>query len=524
MEELTTERTELVGWMKRQLSADSEAEELREQQEKEIQYLKAKKYMTYLALILGFTVFFSVVGSLFSHDEAEEHHHNHSIPTLLSVRDVSGKYINSLQNNVYEEMKYANFEDLKHELPQELKGQKLKLNKDAISFHDELIVSFKDHSKYYSDDDIILAMYCPSTETNPKMFRDAASISQVKATMSYLNRTDVSAKTSWVIPKFPIVKEHSCEFRLWHRNETEYGLDYDLHAKSDPVELIDGVLTPTTIHLSHTRLADEMRVSFSTGDADGLDMVPVVQYSKTQDFDEDVSHHNIGVTTTYTADDLCGAPANLEEPGKFSSPKLLHTVRMYHLEPNTRYYYKVGLVDKDERYDVTDFSDDYIWSKVYSFVSPLLPGSNDNDTPLSYIVYADQGVKGYGQVDDGQRIAKMTENEVVENEVRAVHHFGDLSYSMGAAHVWDGWFDLVSTFSTSVPLMIGIGNHEYDHREGGGRYKDPSGVESEGGYSPEWGNFEDDSGGECGVPVSKRFTMVSRLKSLSSFHSTSITY
>ena len=42
----------------------------------------------------------------------------------------------------------AIFEDLKHELPQELKGQKLKLNKDVISFHDELIVSFKEMTNF----------------------------------------------------------------------------------------------------------------------------------------------------------------------------------------------------------------------------------------------------------------------------------------------------------------------------------------------------------------------------------------
>ena len=87
----------------------------------------------------------------------------------------------------------------------------------------------------------------------------------------------------------------------------------------------------------------------------------------------------------------------------------------------------------------------------------------------------------------------------------------DLSSSLnqGAGHVWDAWLDMVSIFSTTVPLMIGVGNHEYDHT-GGGHDKDPSGVKTPGGYMPKWGNFGDDSGGECGVPTSKRFVMVSR--------------
>jgi hypothetical protein len=48
-----------------------------------------------------------------------------------------------------------------------------------------------------------------------------------------------------------------------------------------------------------------------------------------------------------------------------------------------------------------------------------------------------------------------------------------------------------------------------DH-ESGGTLKDPSGVSSDSGFMPAWGNFANDSGGECGVPVAKRFTMPNR--------------
>jgi hypothetical protein len=87
-----------------------------------------------------------------------------------------------------------------------------------------------------------------------------------------------------------------------------------------------------------------------------------------------------------------------------------------------------------------------------------------------------------------------------------VHHIGDLSYAEGAAHVWDEWQHMIEPITARVPYMIGVGNHEYDHMDGG-LNKDPSGVTTDGGFHPDWGNFGNDSGGECGVPTAKRFSM-----------------
>ena len=82
-----------------------------------------------------------------------------------------------------------------------------------------------------------------------------------------------------------------------------------------------------------------------------------------------------------------------------------------------------------------------------------------------------------------------------------------IQQAMGAAHIWDEWMHMVQAFAASVPLMIGVGNHEYDYTKGGSGGKDPSGSIGDHGFMPEWGNFGNDSGGECGVPTSKRFTM-----------------
>jgi acid phosphatase type 7 len=50
----------------------------------------------------------------------------------------------------------------------------------------------------------------------------------------------------------------------------------------------------------------------------------------------------------------------------------------------------------------------------------------------------------------------------------------------------------------------GVGNHEYDHVSGG--ENDPSGAPGV-GFHPSWGNFGDDSAGECGRPFFERFHM-----------------
>jgi len=42
---------------------------------------------------------------------------------------------------------------------------------------------------------------------------------------------------------------------------------------------------------------------------------------------------------------------------------------------------------------------------------------------------------------------------------------------------------------------------------GGENGKDPSGVDTPYGYMPSWGNYGNDSGGECGVPPANRFRM-----------------
>merc|ERR1719487_1192414 len=91
-------------------------------------------------------------------------------------------------------------------------------------------------------------------------------------------------------------------------------------------------------------------------------------------------------------------------------------------------------------------------------------------------------------------------------------HPGDLSYATSAGYIWDQWHEMISPYASRLPLMVGLGNHEYDHLTGGnGKDKtvpQPQPTPGEdSGFKPFWGNFGDDSKGECGVPTMNRFTM-----------------
>lgn len=453
--------------------------------------------------------------------QQQQQQHEHIMPTLFAIRTIGGEYANALENPLYEEMKYATFNSFpdKNSKPypnlKSIKSpednRRLEVDKDQIRFHDSLSLSWKDVIKASGespDAQDVIAIYCPAGQHDPKKFVEAATISQIQSTSMGENQSqsDGFMNGYWSIPSFPIVREDTCEFKLWARSKNVIAsTTFTLAARSDIVKIHHGLIAPSTIHLGLTENHDEMRVSFSTGR--NRDLVPVVAYGE-NDINLDHAIFIIGNSTTYDASNMCQSPANVEEPGKFVSPGLLHTATMSNLVSDTIYYYKVGLMNLDDaKSRQKEVVDEVVWSDVYHFHSPLRAGEHVTGTgdPLKYVVYADQGIAGYGGNDDGDRVAHLADREIKTHGIRAVHHFGDLSYAQGAGHMWDQWLDIVSVFSSKVPLMIGVGNHEYDHDGGGDNNKDPSGVLSAGGYRK-----NRDSGGECGVPTSKRFTMVSK--------------
>jgi len=318
---------------------------------------------------------------------------------------------------------------------------------------------------------------------NDKLYEDTI-------TASTQRRLAGKEDNSWWISSFPIIREPTCEFRYWRRD----GKVLQLVGRTGPLPLALSLENPTSIHIALTSDPSEMAVQFTTGAAGK----PVVEYgpsngnSKVSDFPMRAD----GTSTTYQASDMCQEPANITEPGKFIDPGSLHTVILTGLEPDTEYSYRVGL----------STGQGVVWSSTFAFRSAL-PGGWSK--PYSFIAYGDQGCPDDGWALGGNLTASMVRRELDGHRngtapVRLVHHFGDLSYARGSAYLWDAWLDMVEPFASRIPLMVGVGNHEYDHTTGGiGR--DPSGVTTDDGFRPAWGNFRTDSGGECGVPIAKRF-------------------
>lgn len=258
-----------------------------------------------------------------------------------------------------------------------------------------------------------------------------------------------------------------CEFRYFG-NDTYT----ELMAISKRVQFVSGKEAPLHGHLALTGVPTQMQVHWTTG----TKTVPLVRYGNDP---SNLSLTTTGASRTYNYSDLCGPPAN--RSFNFIHPGYLHTVVLTGLKPNTKYYYQYGSGE--------------VFSPVKSFTTALEGGDS---TPYSFIVYGDMD-----QTPGAVATASLVKEEV-EKGVSFVFHAGDLSYAVGYAFRWDIWMTLIEPYASLAPYMINIGNHDQDHLVGGA--KDPSHAPGE-GFHPPWGNFGDDSGGECGVPSYYRFQM-----------------
>jgi len=488
------------------------AEELHSRRRNGIRWLPVRAFLVATTLLVATLI--AAVGvpvslrkSLgFDASTAPQASHPEVIPTLLQVVDPNtNEYLYALDNPLYERLKRAFFF-----LDKALTGQaahpvqiQLHLNSLHVQVRDSLTLTWTNGVDKYGDpvsimDEDVIVLHCghehvfETENLNDKHILEAATVAQARATS--LKHGGVG-ENEWYLPKFPVFRQDVCQFMLYRVGDTEKDTDtvhHSLMAES-PVFHSFFVTSPTAIHLALAPDPSTMVVNFVTGGTGSA----VAMYGTT-----DTTNKVTGTTTTYTAQDLCQAPANVTEAGKFQPPGSLHTIELTDLQPNTTYHYKVGLA----------FGQGITWSDTFRFTSAPVVG---DPTPFSYVVYGDQGCPSKGWGYGGLYTAALTAREVERTVLpaRAVHHFGDLSYAMGAAHIWDEWFDMIQPFSTRVPLMVGVGNHEYDHTDGGGIDKDPSGVETLHGFSPAWGNFHNDSGGECGVPTAKRFTMPQHISS-----------
>ena len=245
------------------------------------------------------------------------------------------------------------------------------------------------------------------------------------------------------------------------------------------VTLVGGKESPTQGHLAYGDQHGEMWLTFVSGS----NKTPIVRIGTTKGVYDKIFS---GTSHTYAASDLCQAPGNQTSQQWFRDPGMIHDVLMTGLDASTQYFYVYG------------HEEGISMSKERTFVTR--PPEHDIESSVKFIAYADMGYQ------EGMTTATNALEDVFSSGFRDfLLHFGDISYARGQGWQWDSWFKVVEPLAAQIPYMISIGNHEYDHVEGGANGHDPSGVVTDGGWHPTWGNMGDDSNGECGVPMFHRF-------------------
>jgi len=228
----------------------------------------------------------------------------------------------------------------------------------------------------------------------------------------------------------------------------------------------------------------QMTVSWNS---DYNSSAPTIQWGATS---KSYSQSATGTSHTYKANDMCNAPAATTDIFYYRDPGFFHDATMKGLNPRTRYYYRFG--------------QDNIWSEEYSFVTPPEAGDADN---FKFVMYGDHGAVGcfgsHGGCPGATGTVAWVANEI-KNDANLILHIGDISYAVGYGYLWEVYGTEIEEIATAAPYMVGVGNHEYDHTGTGGH--DPSGATGS-GFHPSWGNYGDDSGGECSVPLWHRFSM-----------------
>ncbi|EEE53480.1 hypothetical protein OsJ_36627 [Oryza sativa Japonica Group] len=182
-------------------------------------------------------------------------------------------------------------------------------------------------------------------------------------------------------------------------------------------------------------------------------------------------------TLTFSRNSMCGSPARTVG---WRDPGYIHTSFLKELWPDSLYTYRLGhrLLDGT-----------HIWSKSYSFRASPYPGQ---DSVQRVVIFGDMGkaeIDGSDEYGNYEQASLYTTNQLIKelDSIDMVIHIGDLSYANGYLSQWDQFTQQIEPIASTVPYMIGSGNHERDWPGSGSFY----------GHN--------DSGGECGVPTQTMF-------------------
>lgn len=240
--------------------------------------------------------------------------------------------------------------------------------------------------------------------------------------------------------------------------------------------------TPRQLHVALTGDPTELRISWKTK---GNSCPTEVDYRLSSSADNGIVSPLLkgkGSSTSYDNNDFCASPAR---DYNYDTPQYLHHVTLRGLEPGRKYTYTVAGGGEE--------------------VPFRAPAATSPKSSFTFLAYGDMGesdhhaAKSPGAADT--QAAVMRE---VEHGAELILHVGDISYANGRPEVWNTFMEYIEPFASQVPYMVAIGNHEYDYARHISK-KDPSGTDEP--FDPDWGNFGNDSGGECGVATTKTFAM-----------------
>ncbi|KAM1736922.1 hypothetical protein ACFX12_015221 [Malus domestica] len=229
---------------------------------------------------------------------------------------------------------------------------------------------------------------------------------------------------------------------------------------------------PVFPRLAQGKSWNEMTVTWTSG-YDINEAVPFVEWG----IEGQARMRSGAGTLTFDRSMMCGAPAKTVG---WRDPGFIHTSFLKDLWPNIEQFYKLG-------HRLSDGT--IIWSKKYKFRSSPYPGQ---DSLQRVIMFGDMGKgerDGSNEFSNYQPGALKTTDQIISDleNIDIVFHIGDLTYANGYISQWDQFTAQVEPIASTVPYMVGSGNHERDW--------------------PDSGSFYDkmDSGGECGVLAETMF-------------------
>jgi hypothetical protein len=239
----------------------------------------------------------------------------------------------------------------------------------------------------------------------------------------------------------------------------------------------------------------------------------------------------VGESYLVSNSDMCGSPANTRPFARH-----LHRARLAGLVPGAYY-----------RYAIAGGNGGDAEPAIFGFRAAPRPGP---DGTVTLAVVGDVGWSHHpassrrSKSPGADAVLRAIAADVEDDRADAVVVVGDVAYADGDIDVWDGFMASIggqggaggeeeqreqgddddeggeggggggdrgrssspityAALAARVPLMIAAGNHEYSYEEGWD-HTDPSGGRP---YTPEWRNWGNDSGGECGAMIARRFWM-----------------